>query len=283
MLIQGRLNQKLEERSYLMFEFPGGYIRRLPFFENVSLRESKRANFVKYQPLGRSSPLYNYFGADSRMFDLEFTMNLLHIERVFSKDLASLTIPANSGDISKTKREDFFNKVDLQKSNQGVKFSNSKNNAESFRVNYLTLVNELKLDDSIASVATSALITKQQSGVIDILMYWINMVRSSVVNNANTSIDGPPVVRITHGVMFQDIPCICLSYDLSWEENAGYEVATLLPRKITVSMNLAEFRHGDFDKYTAATPVKRDNIVGWETILEKNGSMSFDPLPIERK
>ena len=79
------INRALSERSKLMFYFPmpqtgdSYYTVELPFFENVSIKESKKARYQKYSLISRSSNLYSYLGADSRMLDITFNITLPHL------------------------------------------------------------------------------------------------------------------------------------------------------------------------------------------------------------
>ena len=79
------VDRKLPERTRLMFYFPipekGGdyYVVKLPFFENVSIKEDKKARYQKYSLISRSSNLYSYLGADSRSINLTFNITLPHL------------------------------------------------------------------------------------------------------------------------------------------------------------------------------------------------------------
>ena len=55
------------------------YTVEMPFFENVSIKESKRARYQKYSLISRSSNLYSYLGADSRVLNLKFNISLPHL------------------------------------------------------------------------------------------------------------------------------------------------------------------------------------------------------------
>jgi hypothetical protein len=113
--------------------------------------------------------------------------------------------------------------------------------------------------------------------IIDLIIYWTNIIRSSVVNYSKNPIYGPPVIRLNHGILYQDIPCICTDYSIQYEEQAGYDMDTLLPRKIKVSLKLEEMRTGDFGEFEPnGNPIKRDNLAGWEAVVlgETN---SMDP------
>jgi len=120
---------------------------------------------------------------------------------------------------------------------------------------------------------------EQRNKIIDIIIYWVNIIRSSVVNNAQNPIFGPPVIRLRHGVMYQDIPCICTDYTIGWNEAAGYDVHTLLPRQLQIGMKLEEFRTGDFGVWNhnnVDNPIKRDNLAGWESVV-LGDTNSMDP------
>ena len=55
----------------------------------------------------------------------------------------------------------------------------------------------------------------------------------------------------------------------------GYHLETLTPRQITIDLDLAECRVGDFGKYEPATVVQRDNLAGWESVI--NNPLTIDP------
>ena len=85
------------------------------------------------------------------------------------------------------------------------------------------------------------------------------------------------MVRIDFGTLYQSVPCICKSYNLSWEENAGYDLATTTPRRVKISMSLEEVRLGDFSNYEPAVMTERDNLTGWESAI--GSPHTIGPLP----
>jgi hypothetical protein len=119
-------------------------------------------------------------------------------------------------------------------------------------------------------------IVSQHDKIIDLVMYWTNIIRASVLNNGDNPIYGPPIIRINHGILFQNIPCICTNYSIEPVEEGGYDVATLMPRRIRYTLSLEELRAGDFGKFNPATPVEQDNICGWEAVVS-NPHQSIDP------
>src|SRR5690349_6221751 len=87
--VNPRVNQKLEDRSYIQFEFPGANIRnyRLPFFENPSIKEDNKARLVTYSPISRAGSLFSYAGAESRNLKLDFSINMDHVKYFVPIDL----------------------------------------------------------------------------------------------------------------------------------------------------------------------------------------------------
>ena len=111
--------------------------------------------------------------------------------------------------------------------------------------------------------------------LIDIIIYWINIIRCSVINHAKNPLHGPPIIRLNHGLLYQDIPCICTDYRVDWDERAGYDLETLLPRKLNIKLNLEEFRTGNFKAFDPNEIIERDNLAGWESVISEG--QNLDP------
>ena len=75
--------------------------------------------------------------------------------------------------------------------------------------------------------------TLRRLKTIDIIIYWVNIIRASLTNYSKNPVYGPPIVRLNHGIMYQDIPCICTNYDIRHNEAAGHDLRTLLPLIVT--------------------------------------------------
>ena len=106
-------SRQLENRSFLKFLFPQGgetkpVIFDLPFYENITVTEDKKARYAEYSPFGRSSELYAYMGADSRNFKVTFNMTLPHLmER--HKEISTKKIVPNDIDTASEKAKFFTN------------------------------------------------------------------------------------------------------------------------------------------------------------------------------
>ena len=310
----GIVDRRLGERSFLNFRFPTArgtgapsLSIMLPFLENVIIREKKRARYQKFQPISRSSDLYAYLGADSRKLDLTFSLTLKHIEADGPNIKDFMEALTASEDSYETMRLKFKGESTTPPESQAAEVStaylaNVKDVAQSVRdnwVRYLSWGEQQNLqtrytlpqgdafepagpleanEDFITSASEEELATR--SRVIDMVIYWVNLIRSSVVNNAMDPTLGPPIVRLNHGVMYQDIPCICTNYQIEPDKNSPLDMDTLLPQRINVIMNLEELRSGTFGQFredsgdAQTRMVTRDNLAGWEAVIVHN---TMDP------
>tara|TARA_R100000951_G_scaffold110789_1_gene109072 strand:+ start:832 stop:1749 length:918 start_codon:yes stop_codon:yes gene_type:complete len=297
-------DRKLPERSKLLFQFPvpqegGGKMTvTLPFFENIKITENKRARYQKYDLISRSSQLYTYLGADSRKFTLDFTMSFPHILEEHGGSPTQYVDFVDSED-------PYAQKILFFDAEGGAQFKSKKRiseKAKQLRKNFANLFvfgEPLKnsalegvlgfLDDGVTGtlnvvrnltgredIVPEPPIVSQHDRIIDLVMYWTNIIRASVLNNGDNPIYGPPIIRINHGILFQNIPCICTNYSIEPVEEGGYDVATLMPRRIRYTLSLEELRAGDFGKFNPATPVEQDNICGWEAVVS-SPNQSIDP------
>lgn len=116
--------------------------------------------------------------------------------------------------------------------------------------------------------------TLSKDTLLDTITFWVNIIRTCLSNDSSDVTNGPPVIRFNHGILYQDVPCLCKDYSISYDKMAGFDIDTLLPRKIDVSMSLEEFRQGDLGEYSYGEAVKRDNLAGWEAVFDKG---TIDP------
>lgn len=327
------VDRVLPNRSKLKFYFPvpakgnKSYVVDLPFFENIQVRESKKANLQKYSLIARSSNLYSYLGADSRRFDLSFYLSLPHLV----EDHPEINIdryinsPAPGAENSEEEKRRFKNPFTPASSRSGAAFrlgtEYTQNLArESARQVLQTdwFRNAIPVSDremfftmygisggggssfgekvrDIQSAIGSFLPTPSPAltqalsfsfdvsegtlkllKTIDLIIYWTNIVRSSVVNHSENPIYGPPIIRLDHGIMYQDVPCICTNYTIDYDEDGGYDLRTLLPRRLKISMRLEEVRAGNYRKFDPTNAIERDNLAGWEAVV-LGRTNSMDP------
>lgn len=279
-------DRKLEERSYLRFEFFESsrelpHVRYLLFYEDPEIRESRKAMHAKYQPISRNSTLLAYTGAESRVFSITFKMTLPHIFATGN----SLFFDKKSGLISKEeKRKQFF------KANQNEadpQFKALRGSSKDHDLYFLDFDQDYALDNPSPIGPTGTYVKSSQAKIqndprplknraIDMIMYWTNLIRTSVLNNAKNPTMGPPIIRLNHGILYQDIPCVALDYKIDYDKVHGVDLQTLLPRVITFEINLQEIRVGDFRDFDVTHPIRRDNSVGWEVMI--GNVNTIDPI-----
>lgn len=123
---------------------------------------------------------------------------------------------------------------------------------------------------------------KDHDKLINLFVFYINLIRSSVLNHSRNNIYGPPILRLNHGSLYNNIPCLLRSYSISVLEDAGYEVQTVTPKRVSINLELVESRTGNYGSFVAGDPINGDNLTGWESMIETsnmdpyNGIMPLD-------
>lgn len=76
------------------------------------------------------------------------------------------------------------------------------------------------------------------------MQYVIDTVKASVLGTTRPDswTAGPPIVRFRHGTNFLEEPYIVTSYSIDYDNTAGVDPRTLLPRKMYIRLSLEEFR-----------------------------------------
>lgn len=289
--------RKLEERSHLAFHFPqpnGSSFRAyLPFLENCQVSESGKANLGEYNLLGRSGSLFSYNSGKSRVFNVTFKITFLHVIETLGKDGIDERFKQHYSLFYETKdaaRNAFFELMNnpFNESYPGEKkdiksFPHAKTHREFYqRVANIRTSTPNFFDAGVNSVLSflgSPNETTDQryeylNKVIDLIIFWVNLVRCSVKNNSKDTTLGPPIVRLTHGVSYNNIPCVVDSYSIRGVDEAGYDMQTLLNKQIEVSMVMSETRVGNFGDFKVAQLQDSDNNAGWEAVLDSN---NMDP------
>jgi hypothetical protein len=263
--------------SYLAFYFYQGdftkFTRRiLPFLGDVSISESRKANYVDYTPISRNSSLPFYVGSESRSFKVtyEISPNFLIQNPGFVNYIKSFQQPVNSGEINinADPRKIFF------------PLKNNTTNAQNFNFS------RPNGTQKISKVGVQPQELTEDQLIYAFVDYQVNLIRSSVINNAIDPSKGPPIVRLSHGLLYQNIPCICKDYSIeqifddSNRKNfhTKYKVSK---HKVQISCNLQEVRTGNYLRtpFSTTDSVAQDNIVGWEQIIGDHKSLDpIDPI-----
>ena len=113
---------------------------------------------------------------------------------------------------------------------------------------------------------------------LNLVYLWVNLIRASILNNSRSTTLGPPIVRLTHGGMYNNVPCLLQDYSINIVDEAGYDVQTMTPKRLEISLNLIESRTGNFGKFDAGQIELGDNLAGWESIIETNNIDPYNGL-----
>jgi len=82
----GRMNTVLEERSYLDFYFPNSLLgrRRVVFFENPDITETRQPRYAKKNIVARNEPVRMWVGSEPRRVKIKFNYTLPHIAQFWA-------------------------------------------------------------------------------------------------------------------------------------------------------------------------------------------------------
>jgi len=265
-----RINTVLEERSYLDFYFPNQALgtRRVAFFENPSIQEQRSARYAQQNILSRNEPVRLYVGSDARRVTLRFNYTLPHVA-AFWAEVGRPPIGKFNKEVlnqykmaTKLAIEKFFIGVNV-KLNDGGKTtftnygstgprltdSDGKGSGNS-STGYLNVPFVVGLFSNWSTDANS--MDTPIMAAAHYTQYAIDTIRASVVGDlTKIGPQGPPIVRLRHGTVFDEAPFIVKTFSISYPQDKGYEVKTLYPRVISFDLQLEEFRqthgshHGD--------------------------------------
>lgn len=243
---------------------------KVPLFENPQISESKQARLGKYKPIGRNSNLYAFLGADSRVINFTFSMTLPHLHD-YVKDLSLDTyiVKRTSPTGSSSEDKSLFDPNRKNKEEKPKSIADLLEVMKSYEAQYNSYVEP----GSQSSLSEEALKVKT------LYYFWTNIIRSSVIGTSDHR-SPPPIVRLTYGPLYKRVPFLVERYQISIEERNSYDVVTMLPHKIKISLQMEEIRVGNFGKYDAYSPtagnlLDGENVAGWEAILATG---SLDPL-----
>ena len=283
----------------------------LPFWENPEITEMKTANLVEYDMINRGSTLFVNTGAKAREFTVEFPLTINHIMRSYNSVLNAKSLiksvftktekdrfnvietptaesitPANQ--VTRQWRENLLNNMEddfseIKQAREDLDTFNSLGRPSQLAIERLAEetgdVGPMSQYQANRGLAYEAYrnnngISETAMKALDSLSFMLDIIRTSVAPNQQNTVLGPPIIRVRHGTMYLDVPCICKSFNISIEEDAGYNLRTLTPNRIKITMMLSEVRAGNFGTFKPGVPVERDNIAGWEAVLEHG---SADP------
>lgn len=298
-----KIDSHLDDRSKLSFYYPGvSRPRILNFMENIKVSESSEGSYSEYNPIGRNGSVFVYLGSKSRKIQIDFGLTLPNIMQFtkfsYRKDESAIDEKYNL-------RKDYFKLVGKEIKNKptataqpgGSGFlansqkppANLPDYINSFDLEYLSTLDVYELNETVRKIglenaqgllaSDKGAIRNSRTEALAKTMQWINLIRSSLLTNANNPSDGPPIVRLTHGILYQSVPCVVDNYSISFNPDVTYDQRTLLPREIKVSMNLREVRTSYID-FEPGDPIKSDGIPGWNDIIDN--AATLDPVAYKK-
>jgi hypothetical protein len=294
-------NRYLAERSFLYFKYPSeeerAYEFYLPMLENIEISESQRPNYAVYDLVGRSGNLFAYTGSKSREMALKFNITLPNIaDYLTTMGISEMFSNKFRGFVKKKQEEkEKFTRTKEFGSTMGFShYAKEKYKFEVLSLEDQLIINETKkLGSSQESINDTLRLSQSRkvvdrytqsppvdylkinnTEIVDYLILWINVIRSSVINNSSKTNLGPPTVYINHGTMYNNIPCVCTSVSIRLVNQFGYDLVSLTPRQIEVTMNLSENRTGNFKDFEPFKYLESQNLAGWDSVIYFN---TMDP------
>lgn len=295
---QARINTVLEERSYLDFLFPIGtgipLRRRVCFFENPKISEDRSSRYSENQIVGRNEPSRRYVGSEARRIRLDFDYTLPHVEYFWSLMGRTAQMNMVSEDRSDGQRSllktdyakyikdivseyfgDFKSRISSNAATPEVIIPGIGKGPSLYRSDTGAPQNSPLIQNGIVSNSMAEKIDRWNIDEIEssLMMatyythFVIDTIRASVIGNFGENFGpfGPPIVKFRHGTLFTEAPFIVKNYSINFSERNGYEVKTLLPRTVSFSLSLEEFRQtsgkqhgnpeGDDDKVMSASDI----------------------------
>ena len=240
-----------------------GVILTLPFFENPIIQESQKPRWTKHDLLGRNGQMFTFTGAQSRRIKLTFNMTFPHILKDNRDPIARYIQGSDpAGEIRDSMRTATKTVQILPNNNPNLSPASTPG-----AVTVVTTPLTEEVDDFTTSKISKPFLHGKQ-----LVTWWVNVIRSSTVNNGRDPSLGPPIVMLKHGPLYKSAKFICEGYNISFDEEAGYELDSLLNRRIVVSMDLAEVKFGE--NYYPGAPYAEDiggggdAVTGWQHLID---------------
>lgn len=286
---KARLNTyDLIGRAGQLFSYAGAESRRINVTFNISLLHVLETDITE----GIAEKFlrqFNLFFTDreqaKQLFDLRQESTQAELDRLSLAD----DVPIEVSQEFTEREQDARDAVESFLGSTDQKIANGRDYSYIHREYYRRLIGaisqaDLESQDNnsfLGNLQNALEITTRSQGyknldkIINMIYCWVNLIRASVMNNSTNSLYGPPIARLTYGPMYNNVPCLIEDYSVKIMDEAGFEVQTLTPKRIQITLNMVESRTGDFGKYVATAYPDGDNITGWESIIENN---ELDPI-----
>lgn len=223
---------------------PDGDVVFIPFYENPTIEEENEAKYTTRNIFGRNSPLRNFVGAGPRKFSVTIPYTLDHLgsfdySRIYKqinfsekmnksmKDYLKDVIGAEENERAVRANEGFLGNASRQVDNFIDKYGRIELSKEGIEKKYQQLFGDNPED--------------RGAQLLGAYFAILEVVRSLVLTSNLEPWRKPPVVRLKFGDWMDNIQCITTGYSIEMDEAAGYDVNTLLPRRILYNLDLEEY------------------------------------------
>ena len=305
-----QMNQALERRGGLRFNYaptnsnPSTRRTWVPFYENPTITESRKANYATTKIFLRNEPVRLYTGSEARRFKVDIHYSLIHMAAMASTfDITELFAVGNdekllddvqaiatylkdtlSGDTNShssdtTNKELCAAAADRSTSRDGPWGPNRWWAGNALRSPGRRRRDAKPMSARVGSAYWNFALmwTMRTSGLWlnhhKLLQKIINDIRNSVIGTAQTPVKGPPIVELKWGTMYNFTPCIITDYKMQPVENAGYDAKSLTSQRLKVSVSLEEMRNINGNLW-GDSKIGGD-LPGWDTVLDLG---TMDPL-----
>ena len=263
----------LEDKSKLVFQFnlsqePKFMIKTLNFMENIQIDERVSTNYAQYTPIGSNGSQFAYLGTKSREFEISFNITLPHIME------STLIKPeVSNATFSKTDKQNSF----FTGFSPPNKFDDEQRHLRKFIFKVDKEHRDLLTDqDKLVEPPSnpSFFVRSSRDIALTKIMFWVNLIRSSCITSSRQPYLGPPLVRLHHGILYSDIPCLVNSYNITYDQMNGFDAKTMLPRVISVKLSLKEVR---LRGKVFSPGDNGDYMPGWDSMFVEDEFVTLDP------
>ena len=248
--------------------------RVIPFYENCKIQETQAPRLTSYSPIGRASNSFAYTGSNSRQFKIKSNITLPHLYTSDEQMIAN-----TRGQTNEQKRNGILDSRGTGSISRGGSSSKGGGPAMKYDVHYQNNLDEMdkKMYKWASNFSPMYQIDSDGSTrrrkIIDRIASMVASIRSSVVNNATNPVYGVPIVRLSYGILYDNVPCVCDGYSIDYDPVGGFDVKTMLPRILTIGMTLKETR-----TFQDSASRIEDKLTGWEVIIsDEYGGTTMDP------
>lgn len=282
-----QLNQALEIRGGLRFNYAATrnsvtpLKRWLPFYENPTIVESRKANYANTKIFLRNEPVRLWTGSEARKFKVDVHYSLIHIASMMPtkeifKHFAGLNRDLLDHELTQIKRyindvveRDTGAKRASMSPAQAIAKLEERGNTFEGPWGPMPGTPDCIWNNSLVWVMSQM---ERWVDLTRLVQYCITHIRNSVIGTGTRSEThpgaqkGPPIIELKWGAMYDFTPCIATDYRIQAMENAGYDSKSLIPQRLKISITLEEMRnvHGNLwgnPKITGFLP-------GWDAVLD---------------